>query len=512
MESKKENKKRAFLTTSQYLSLISSVFVVLLTVTIFLLSKGYRINFSKRAISKTGAIIVRSQPSGATVLLNGENIGKTTKSRVVESGEYDVSVKKDKYREWKKHVSVAEERPTQLLPWLISEDLRKYTVWESKQLVEKSWINEKKDVALVLLKENGGIYSLWRYKIERGMFDISSNPVKVWETENPNIEISLAPDGVLALLTINKDTELQAVHVVDSTNIAVTTNNLLNLTNINDPKISWSKDSKNLIIESPTEIFSYNYSEKILYSLMKKPEGDPLIWTTSNKGDFYFIENSSTSDSPAYLYTLKTISLKDTTQQTVLKDIYMQKDLKYINYYRENLPTPVFFTNSPINTQTVGKINNISIDSNIGILLISTETSAYLYNTKSSMYMMISPFPTKFGEISPDGKSLLYYSNNEINVFSFEKEELDHTKEIGAKKFTQEGEVENIEWISNSRYFSYTKNGNIYISQTDGENEYEILPLDNTPFFTVKYSLDSIILFGQDTEGNFTIDEYRLTN
>ncbi len=190
----------------------------------------------------------------------------------------------------------------------------------------------------------------------------------------------------------------------------------------------------------------------------------------------------------------------------------MQKDLKYINYYRESLPTPVFFTNSPINTQTVGRIDSISVDENAGIVLISSETSSYLYNIKNGMYVMVSPYPTKFGDLSYNNRSIIFYSNDIIGIFTFDKDELDHTEELGSKIFTKEKDVENIQWISNSRYLSYSKDGMIYISEIDGENEYEIIPLDNTYFHTVKYSLDGLTVFGNDNEGNFCVDEYRLTN
>ena len=80
MISKKKDKKTTSHTLIHYLPIISSTLVVLLTITIFLLAKGYRIDFTKGEVKYTGAIVVKSQPSGATVTLNGENIGRTTKS------------------------------------------------------------------------------------------------------------------------------------------------------------------------------------------------------------------------------------------------------------------------------------------------------------------------------------------------------------------------------------------------------------------------------------------------
>ncbi len=514
MISKKKDKKTTSHTLIHYLPIISSTLVVLLTITIFLLAKGYRIDFTKGEVKYTGAIVVKSQPSGATVTLNGENIGRTTKSKIVESGEYDVVVKKDKYREWKKKVSVVEEKPTQLFPWLIAEELKKYTIWDSKQIAEKVWINENRDVGLILLKDTDedDIYSIWKYKIEKGLFDITSNPTKIWTTDNPKIEISLSPDGTLALLTIKKEGNKQEIYFVDTSSFNVEKENLTDFSYMKEPQLSWSKDSKYLIIETETEIFSYNHIDKTTRVLMKKTDGKTHVWTTSKKGVFYFLEETSQKEDKVYLYTLEAITLKELYKQTMLKEISMQKDLKYINYYRESLPTPVFFTNSPINTQTVGRIDSISVDENAGIVLISSETSSYLYNIKNGMYVMISPYPTKFGEIAYNNRSIIFYSNDIIGIFTFDKDELDHTEELGSKIFTKEKDVENIQWISNSRYLSYSKDGIIYISEIDGENEYEIIPLDNTYFHTVKYSLDSLTVFGNDNEGNFCVDEYRLTN
>lgn len=61
------------------LSTLSSLLVIAFAIILFLLAKGYRVDFSKQEVSKTGAISIRPTPSSAIAFLDDEEIGRTPK-------------------------------------------------------------------------------------------------------------------------------------------------------------------------------------------------------------------------------------------------------------------------------------------------------------------------------------------------------------------------------------------------------------------------------------------------
>ena len=129
---------------------------------------------------------------------------------------------------------------TIVTPWLILKDNKKYTAWNSEREIEKFWVNESQDVTILLLKEQNGTYSLWRYKIEKTLWEILNNPIKLWETDNKNIEILLSPDGNYALLTNTTEQGTSSYLLNTSTTFTPATNNQIDLTSVANHSVKWS--------------------------------------------------------------------------------------------------------------------------------------------------------------------------------------------------------------------------------------------------------------------------------
>jgi len=81
-------------------------------------SQGYRFDFAKIRIVKTGGLSVKTSPSGVEVYLNNKLVGKTTillNSVFVQNllpKKYKVTVKKDGYFPWEKILEVKEKEVT----------------------------------------------------------------------------------------------------------------------------------------------------------------------------------------------------------------------------------------------------------------------------------------------------------------------------------------------------------------------------------------------------------------
>lgn len=492
------------------LSTLSSLLVIAFAIILFLLAKGYRVDFSKQEVSKTGAISIRPTPSSAIAFLDDEEIGRTPKSRVVGIGKHTIRLEKDGFHKWEKEIDILDEKTTIVTPWLILKDNKKYTAWNSEREIEKFWVNESQDVAILLLKEQNGTYSLWRYKIEKTLWEILNNPIKLWETDNKNIKILLSPDGNYALLTNTTEQGSSSYLLNTSTTFTPATNNQIDLTSVANHSVKWASDNKHLLFESKKDLLSYNITDRLMYSVFTKEEGKKYIWTSAKDGIIYLLKDNTEENSKVYTYSLEAISLDGVKGAPLVKSIYMQKDEKYIEYYRAQNYQFIPFTNSPENTQNVGEIDYIYVDKQAGGIFISTKVASYWYKFSTNKYMTVYPYPTKFISISGDNKRFMFESNQDIYTFTFFNETLNPLEEAGTKIIKDIKEENKPRWIGRSKHISYVKDGSIYISESDGENAIKILPIDNVNFFTVKSSRDNIVTFEKDTEEIFNINEYRL--
>lgn len=493
------------------ISTLSSILVVSFAFILFLLAKGYRVNLTDQTISKTGAISVKTYPTNALLYIDNKEMGRTPESRVLETGNHSIRIEKEGYHFWEKDITIPEDKTTIITPWLILEENKKFTVWNSQKEAINFWVNENEDIALILLKEPEGRYSLWKYKIERSMWEILNNPMKIWESTDPNITLLLSPDGNYALLTTLTESGKASFLVNTSTSFTPAINNKIELTGLEESSIQWASDNKHLLFDSATSLLSYNITDRLMYTIFTKENTTSnYIWTTTNDGFLYLISENSQPEDTTYNYSIETVSLDGVKGEPILKNIYMQKDEKYIEYYRTQKNLFIPFTNSPENTQTVGTINEIQVNKQAKGILLTSTVASYWYSISDSKYLAISHHPSKLLNFGGDGKRLLLKTKEDLYVFTFDKESLDHTEEIGLKLVPNIKIEDKPKWISNSKHFSFVKDGVINISESDGENSVKTLSIDNINFFTIKKSRDNILTFEKDEQGFFNINEYRL--
>lgn len=73
-----------------------------------LFARGLRFDFSQKKIIKTGALVVKTDPRGAEIILNGKKISNTTPmiKRLLLPKEYVLEIRKSGYQQWKKRITV----------------------------------------------------------------------------------------------------------------------------------------------------------------------------------------------------------------------------------------------------------------------------------------------------------------------------------------------------------------------------------------------------------------------
>lgn len=95
--------------------------LVLATVAAIFFGKGYQINISGRVVDKTGMLVVKSQPDGAKIYLDGEWQSATPNTfSNLRPKTYLLRVEKEGFSSWEKRVNVYPELVTDITAVLVS--------------------------------------------------------------------------------------------------------------------------------------------------------------------------------------------------------------------------------------------------------------------------------------------------------------------------------------------------------------------------------------------------------
>lgn len=488
------------------LSILTSIIILLGAAIIYLYSSGYRIDILNRKIRITGVITVQSDPIVADMYIDSGKIGRTPRSHVLKVGEYDISIRKENYRDWNKRVKVLEGKSTPIFPYLIYDKIVSKEKWKSEGLVEKLWVSDTRDDVLFLQKDSNTSYSLWEYTINPLLWDFSTNPSKILTLDTNKISLSISPNGQQALLTM-ADTKTPTYYLLNTQQAnTLQGSNQLPLGNYSKYTMSWSKDSKYILLESNENLLSYDLARKTFTTLLKKEANTTYVWDTDTQGLFYLItEITNKEQENNYTYSLTQKSLTGNNNKTVIDKIYFHKTEEYIKQYRESKEILQEFSNSPESTQTAGKITDLDVNVNGKGMYISTSFASYWYFMDSSKFMTISLYPTQLISYSPDIYKLETKDTTGYKIFTFYKEDQDHTVIIGSKSL--EDIKANFFWLSNSSYIYLKENNTIYLADIDGENKYKLLDSNSVLDYIVNNSREILVTFEKDSTGKLTIVE-----
>ncbi len=499
------------------ISILVSIFVYTGAIAIYFYANGWRLGDTTQPFIKTGVLTVESEPFLANLYVNGKEKGKTPKSVSLPIGVYDVSLYKSGYIEWRKNIEIKEQKSTPVYPWLIKEQIEKQQnfILQGKKYIN-SWINEYDSHIYFLVNEYIPEtliyrYSLYRFDTNTAFWDMASNPRVVLTFDlavEPNIEISLSPNGLYGVLTII-DTTATKYYLLDSTkSSSLDTLTELYLSVFSSYSMTWSKNNQYLIFESSQDLISFDITKQTRYLLIKKVEGNEYIWNTDQQGFFYKIDvNPEYQLDDVNAYILVQQQMDGSAPNTIIRDLFFQKNQDYILRYMQDTGDGKYlpFTNSPESTKSVGKIKGFVVNQDAKGVFIQSDISSYWYSIDSKKYYLVSPYFSELIEFSHDNYKLLFKDIQGYSVFTFEKENGDHTAQIGAKRIDGlDQNISNVNWLFNSLNISYIQDKTMYIADKEGENKTKILDSTDTNIFQiVTPSAEKIVTLslGQETEG-----------
>lgn len=113
-------KKTKIQMTKIRLIIIALTFIVVgsLTTFISLYARGYRFDIKSFKLLPNGILVVKSDPDGASVYINGALKTATNATIPLPSGTYDIEVRREGFLPWKKRLAVEKEIVTNVTAWL----------------------------------------------------------------------------------------------------------------------------------------------------------------------------------------------------------------------------------------------------------------------------------------------------------------------------------------------------------------------------------------------------------
>src|SRR5690606_18528099 len=138
---------------------------------------------------------------------------------------------------------------------------------------------------------------------------------------------------------------------------------------------TWSESENYLVMESSTDILSFNINNQAKYLLYKKSPKESVVWTSDSQSNFYYTQKDK-DESGTYL-SLEQLNMDGTGNKTLIPRIYFQTDIKYIEEIRKGEDENNAFTNAPQNTRFSGEVIGIKIDQATKGIFMTTEQSSY---------------------------------------------------------------------------------------------------------------------------------------
>ncbi len=492
-----------------------SLLIILASVGLFYYIQGYRFDFQGQQISPTGVLSIDTIPSRSDLFIAEKLYGKTPKSTTLLGGEYDLKIEKEGYHTWQKNISIVEGKSTSIYPWLITTTIGEKNLFSSSKAIDENHIYQN-DTAifftLYLDEGNTTSYELWKLSTNSSAWDLTDNPRKILSFDmeidsESTFSLLPSPDSSIVLFSTVLDS-IKERYLIDTSK----SNNLDNLTPItlngfSNYSIYWNNSNDSLMLESDTDILSYDLTTEIKYLITRKSPSSLYSFTTDTTGLIYLMEG--TLEENLYNYSLSQYPLNGTSPKEIISNLYFYESDKYIKNYREetdefSLP----FKNSKESTKTSGKILSFAVYENLNGMFIQSEYAGYWYDLDTSRFILVSPYSTKLIAISPLDNQFIFKNTHEIGVLTFKIEDGDPSQYVGKRCIwvTEIEDISDLQWSSTGKNIIFNGGGKVYISDSDSSNVVEIY--DTIPTFISVENNPSLIYISSISEDkDFLIQE-----
>ncbi len=168
-------------------------------------ARGYRLNFKTLKFEPNGILVIKSEPDGASVFVNGELRTATNATISLSPGTYDIEVKKDGFFSWYKRMSIEKEIVTNANVSLFKNvpSLSPTTFFGATNPITS---RDGTKIAFIVLPTAGndnGKSGLWTLDTFNFPLGFTNEPKRITDGDLTNATYVFSPDGRQIMLTMS---------------------------------------------------------------------------------------------------------------------------------------------------------------------------------------------------------------------------------------------------------------------------------------------------------------------
>lgn len=211
-----KEKAKKILISSGYAALF--LLIPIVTILLVAIAQGYRFNFQTGQVVTSGLLLMDSQPDSAHISVDGQYQEATTPERLIlPAGEYDVSMERDGYRSWRKHVTVLSSGVTRLqYPLLVLNNITTSVFDAPRKIVDFQQSPNHKHIAFGSTDDNGRpvVRILTTADVNEQPRTVYTVPQDLRQQQAAITQLKWAPDSEHLLVTLQSPQDRYQV-VVD---------------------------------------------------------------------------------------------------------------------------------------------------------------------------------------------------------------------------------------------------------------------------------------------------------
>jgi len=246
-------------------------------------ARGYRLDFKTLKFQPNGILVIKSEPDGASVYINGDLKTATNANISLSPGVYDIEVKKDGYFNWYKRLTITKEVVTQATISLFKNVPSLSPITFDGAINPIISIDGSK-IAFVVLPGNGisddkvGLWTIDTYSLPLGF---SNSPKRVTDGDLTNADYTFSPDGRQIMLTTSN-----GIFIIDSGSFTPQ-NQIVNIASkkssiLEDWKNQKSVTDQSLIRNLPPEL--NDILTRRVSNFVFSPDRNMILYTASSSG------------------------------------------------------------------------------------------------------------------------------------------------------------------------------------------------------------------------------------
>jgi hypothetical protein len=246
-------------------------------------ARGYRLNLKTFRFQPNGILVLKSEPDGASVYINGDLKTATNASLSVAPGTYDVEIRKDGFFSWYKRLTIEKEIVTQVAASLF-KNVPSLSPVTSQGAANPIMSEDGSKIVFSILpstdtgSDKTGLWALDTFSLPLGF---GAGPKRITDGDMTGAKYIFSPDSRQILLTISN-----SVFLIDTGSFTAQ-NQRINIASKKEAILtSWVTEKanvdQNLIRNLPPEV-SDVLSRKAS-SFVFSPDNNIVLYTASTSG------------------------------------------------------------------------------------------------------------------------------------------------------------------------------------------------------------------------------------